>query len=146
MAPAEQAAPLPVARAFRPPIVGPEIGVRETPSVSFGDLVRMLAEARNRNEVKIVIESDLSEIVRLERTLEKTFGLQQALVVTQIAVSVVLAAVGAPFFDQMTLPLWLTVLVISRDVVIVDTDEHGDYLVRGSVSGDGATPAATPAT
>ena len=43
-------------------------------------VVRMLAEARIRNEIKIVIESDLSEIVRLERELEKTFGLQQALV------------------------------------------------------------------
>ncbi|MFE0013201.1 sugar-binding transcriptional regulator [Mesorhizobium sp. NPDC059054] len=43
-------------------------------------VVRMLAEARARNEVKIAIESELSEIVRLERTLEKTFGLEQALV------------------------------------------------------------------
>jgi DNA-binding transcriptional regulator LsrR (DeoR family) len=43
-------------------------------------VVRMLAEARARNEVRIAIESDLAEIVRLERTLEKRFGLQQALV------------------------------------------------------------------
>ncbi|AZV19794.1 MAG: sugar-binding transcriptional regulator [Mesorhizobium sp.] len=43
-------------------------------------IVRMLADARARNEVKITIESELSEIVRLERALEKTFGLQQALV------------------------------------------------------------------
>ncbi|WP_214469573.1 sugar-binding transcriptional regulator [Mesorhizobium sp. dw_380] len=43
-------------------------------------IVRMLAEARSRNEVKITIESELSEIVRLERALERTFGLQQALV------------------------------------------------------------------
>lgn len=31
-------------RAFRDPIVAPEVPVREAPSVSFGDLVRMLAE------------------------------------------------------------------------------------------------------
>lgn len=31
-------------RHFRPPIIGPDVGVRESPSVSFGDLVRMLAE------------------------------------------------------------------------------------------------------
>ncbi|MGH3072289.1 MAG: hypothetical protein ACRDNB_08480 [Gaiellaceae bacterium] len=31
-------------RAFRPPIVAPEVPVRESPSVSFADLVRMLAE------------------------------------------------------------------------------------------------------
>lgn len=43
-------------------------------------VVRMLAEARARNEVKIAIESELSEIVRLERALERTFGLEQALV------------------------------------------------------------------
>ena len=43
-------------------------------------VVRMLAEARARNEVKIAIESELSEIVRLERLLEATFGLQQAIV------------------------------------------------------------------
>ncbi|MBN9269693.1 MAG: sugar-binding transcriptional regulator, partial [Mesorhizobium sp.] len=43
-------------------------------------IVRMLADARARNEVKISIESELSEIVRLERALERTFGLQQALV------------------------------------------------------------------
>ncbi|TPM63316.1 sugar-binding transcriptional regulator [Mesorhizobium sp. B2-2-4] len=43
-------------------------------------IVRMLAEARSRNEVKITIESELSEIVRLERALERTFGLKQALV------------------------------------------------------------------
>lgn len=41
--------PIPVSklgavRAFRNPIVGPEVPVRESPSVSFGDLVRMLAE------------------------------------------------------------------------------------------------------
>jgi DNA-binding transcriptional regulator LsrR (DeoR family) len=43
-------------------------------------VVRMLAEARARNEVKIAIEGDLAEIVRLERTLERTFDLQQAFV------------------------------------------------------------------
>lgn len=43
-------------------------------------VVRMLAEARARSEVKISIESELAEIVRLERALERTFGLQQALV------------------------------------------------------------------
>jgi DNA-binding transcriptional regulator LsrR (DeoR family) len=43
-------------------------------------VVRMLAEARARNEVKIAIESELSEIVRLERALEKAFSLQQAIV------------------------------------------------------------------
>lgn len=43
-------------------------------------VVRMLAEARSRNEVKIAIESELAEIVALERALETRFGLQQAIV------------------------------------------------------------------
>lgn len=43
-------------------------------------VVRMLAEARARNEVKIAIDSELTEIVRLERLLETTFGLKQAIV------------------------------------------------------------------
>lgn len=43
-------------------------------------VVRMLADARSRNEVKIAIESELAGIVGLERALERTFGLQQAFV------------------------------------------------------------------
>lgn len=43
-------------------------------------VVRMLAEARARNEVKIGIESELAETVCLERALERTFGLQRALI------------------------------------------------------------------
>lgn len=43
-------------------------------------VVRMLADARARGEVKIGIESELAEIVLLERALEKAFGLQEALV------------------------------------------------------------------
>jgi DNA-binding transcriptional regulator LsrR (DeoR family) len=43
-------------------------------------VVRMLAEARARNEVRIAIESELAEVVRLERALERAFGLDQALV------------------------------------------------------------------
>lgn len=54
--------------------------IAEVLGVGRVTIVRMLADARARNEVKITIESELSEIVRLERALEKTFGLQQALV------------------------------------------------------------------
>lgn len=43
-------------------------------------VVRMLAEARARNEVRIAIEGDLAEIVRLERALEQTFGIERAIV------------------------------------------------------------------
>ena len=43
MAPIPRAALVPL-RSFREAIVAPEVPVRESPSVSFGDLVRMLAE------------------------------------------------------------------------------------------------------
>lgn len=43
-------------------------------------VVRMLADARIRNEVKIAIEGELSEVVRLERALEATFGVGEAIV------------------------------------------------------------------
>lgn len=43
-------------------------------------VVRLLADARERNEVKVVIESELAELVRLERALETGLGLEQAIV------------------------------------------------------------------
>ncbi len=43
-------------------------------------VVRLLSEARGRNEVKIAIEGDLSELVRLERELEARFNVQEAIV------------------------------------------------------------------
>jgi DNA-binding transcriptional regulator LsrR (DeoR family) len=54
--------------------------IAEVLGVGRVTVVRMLAEARARNEVRIAIESELGEIVSLERALERTFGLQQALV------------------------------------------------------------------
>lgn len=44
MAPIPRAPVLAPLRAFREPIVAADVPVRESPSVSFGDLVRMLAE------------------------------------------------------------------------------------------------------
>ncbi|NGO50875.1 sugar-binding transcriptional regulator [Mesorhizobium camelthorni] len=54
--------------------------IAEVLGVGRVTIVRMLADARARNEVKIAIESELSELVKLERALEKTFGIQQAFV------------------------------------------------------------------
>lgn len=44
-------------------------------------VVRLLAAARERNEVKIVIGDRLAECVELERQLEERFGIQEAIVV-----------------------------------------------------------------
>jgi DNA-binding transcriptional regulator LsrR (DeoR family) len=43
-------------------------------------VVRMLAQARERNEVRIVIEDRLAECVALERQLEERYGLKEAIV------------------------------------------------------------------
>lgn len=44
-------------------------------------VVRLLSDARERHEIRFSIESDLSECVRLERQLERRFGLREAIVV-----------------------------------------------------------------
>jgi hypothetical protein len=56
-------------RAFRPPIVEPATPVRETPSASFGDLVRMLAEgiadaqaSLDRSSAEMVVELANTEV------------------------------------------------------------------------------------
>jgi len=54
--------------------------IAEVLGVGRVTVVRMLAEARARNEVKIAIEGDLSDIVRQERELERLFGVQRAIV------------------------------------------------------------------
>lgn len=54
--------------------------IAEVLGVGRVTVVRMLAEARARNEVKIAIEGDLSDIIRQERALEQKFGVQRAIV------------------------------------------------------------------
>lgn len=43
-------------------------------------VVRLLAEARRRNEVRVTISSALSDMIALERELEVTFGIKQVIV------------------------------------------------------------------
>lgn len=54
--------------------------IAEVLGVGRVTVVRMLAEARLRNEVRIAIEGDLSDIIRQERALEQRFGVQRAVV------------------------------------------------------------------
>lgn len=54
--------------------------IAEVLGVGRVTVVRMLAEARARNEVRIAIEGDLSDVVRQERALEQKFGVQRAIV------------------------------------------------------------------
>src|ERR1041384_640734 len=43
-------------------------------------IVRMLAEARARNEVKIGIQGYLSDLIALERQVEQQFGLDKVII------------------------------------------------------------------
>lgn len=56
--------------AFRSPIVKPEVPVRETPSVSFGDLVRMLAEGIADAQASLD-RSSAEQVVELANTRVK---------------------------------------------------------------------------
>lgn len=69
-------------------------------------VVRMLAEARNRNEVKIAIEGELAEVVSLERRLENTFGVEEVIVAPMSEpdadpLPAISAATGAYLSDAM---------------------------------------------
>ncbi len=69
-------------------------------SIGRVTVVRLLAEARSRNEVQITLSGDLSEITALERELEATFGLEEAVVAPMTVagdnpIPVISAATGA---------------------------------------------------
>jgi DNA-binding transcriptional regulator LsrR (DeoR family) len=70
-------------------------------------VVRLLAEAFARNEVKITIEGDLADVVMIERKLEQRFGLAEAIVApisdpSSDRTRVVSAAAGAFIGDFVT--------------------------------------------
>lgn len=70
-------------------------------------VVRLLAEARLRNEVKIRIESNLTEITSIERALEKRFDFDRAVVAPLSSpeadpISTICAATGSFISDTMT--------------------------------------------
>jgi len=54
--------------------------IAEALGVGRVTIVRLLADARARNEVKITIEGKLASLTALEVELEKTFGLERAIV------------------------------------------------------------------
>lgn len=67
-------------------------------------VVRLLADAVARNEVKITIEGELADVVAIERQLEKRFGLAEAIVAPIASTAsdrthVVSAATGAFISD-----------------------------------------------
>ena len=61
-------------RAFRPPVVSPEVPVREVPEVAFADLVRMLAEgvAQGQQELDRASAEMLQELAATKVTIVPT--------------------------------------------------------------------------
>ncbi|MCE3590705.1 putative DNA-binding transcriptional regulator, partial [Escherichia coli] len=54
--------------------------IAEVLGVGRVTIVRMLAEARARNEVKIGIQGYLSDLIALERQVEQQFGLEKVII------------------------------------------------------------------
>jgi deoxyribonucleoside regulator len=67
-------------------------------------VVRLLAEARRRNEVRITIASSLSELSRFELALERKFGISQVILAPNTdsdPIPVIAAAAGAYLSGEM---------------------------------------------
>ncbi|MBZ9990073.1 sugar-binding transcriptional regulator [Mesorhizobium sp. BH1-1-5] len=116
-------------------------------------IVRMLAEARARNEVKITIESELLEIVRLERVLEKTFGLQQALVApltdpTADPIPAIAAKTGMFLSDAMKSGMRVGVgwgVTLFHTLPFISAKSLADFSVISLLGGVGVARRVNPA-
>jgi hypothetical protein len=115
-------------RAFREPIVAPEVPVQESPSVSFADLVRMLAEGiadaqtsldrasadlvQELAETKVEIVPEVTEVIDAEGNV--TFEQAEAREVSLLSLGV------TPTFYQFS---QATVEVV-MDIKIVEREEE----------------------
>ncbi|OBQ57967.1 sugar-binding transcriptional regulator [Mesorhizobium erdmanii] len=116
-------------------------------------IVRMLAEARSRNEVKITIESELLEIVRLERALERTFGLQQALVAPLTAanadpIPAIAAKTGMYLSDAMKSGMRVGVgwgVTLFHTLPYISAKSLADFSVISLLGGVGVARRVNPA-
>jgi len=71
-------------------------------------VVRLLSDLRERNEIKFAIESGVPECIALERELEKTFGLGEAVVVplsdAQADATIAIAAATGQYVSALLRP------------------------------------------
>lgn len=119
------------ARVFRAPLVAPETPVRETPSTSFGDLVRMLAEgiadaqvSLDRASAEMVLELANTK-VKIIPSVTETIDEQGNITFTQgEPQEVSLLHLGVrPTFYQFS----QAVVEVAMDIKIVETStEKGD--------------------
>lgn len=70
--------------------------IAEALGVGRVTIVRLLADARARNEVKITIEGKLASLTSLEVELEKTFGLDRAIVAPSLRPTSILSPQSVP--------------------------------------------------
>ncbi len=70
--------------------------IAEALGVGRVTIVRLLADARARNEVKITIEGKLASLTSLEVELEKTFGLDRAIVAPSLHPTSILSRQSVP--------------------------------------------------
>lgn len=120
----------PALRAFRPPLVGPEVPVRETPEVAFADLVRMLAEGVAQGQQALdrasadMLEELATTPVNIVPTIKEVVAEDGSVSYEQGEVQTVsLLDVGiTPTFYQFS----EAVVEVAMDLKIVETiDEEG---------------------
>lgn len=118
-------------RAFRDPIVAPDVSVRETPSVSFGDLVRMLAEGiadaqtsldrASANLVEELAETTVSIIPHVTETIDADGNVTYEQAKAQ-EVSLLSLGVTPTFyqFSQATVEVVMDIKIVENEQVRED--------------------------
>jgi len=115
-------------RAFRPPLVAPDVPVRETPEVAFADLVRMLAEGvaegqqaldrasaemlQELAETKVMIVPSVTETIAEDGTVTYEQGTPQEVSLLDLGVS--------PTFFQFS----EATVEVAMDLTIVESMEE----------------------
>lgn len=129
-------APIPIStpvriRSFRDPIVAPEVPVRETPSVSFGDLVRMLAEGIADAQTSLdrasadLVEELAATTVSIVPQVTETIGEDGTITFEQAApqeVSLLSLGLTPTFyqFSQATVEVVMDIKVVEQEQVRED--------------------------
>ena len=72
-------------------------------------VVRLLADARRRNEVRVIVSAPLAELIELERDLEIRFGINRVIIAPfsnpeEDPVKVIAAAAGNFIFFSYSIP------------------------------------------
>lgn len=131
-------------RVFRAPIISPEVPVRETPSASFADLVRMLAEgiaeaqaSLDRTSAEMVVELANTKIKLIPRITEVLDADGNVTYQQSEPVEVSLLDIGVtPTFYQFS----QSTVEVAMDIKIVENEtQDGEIKRRFSLFADTST-------